>query len=41
VTCTERTEFGMVAKCTVYDEEGTVYMLTEGAAVTISRELAW
>jgi NADP-dependent 3-hydroxy acid dehydrogenase YdfG len=41
VTCTERTEYGMVADCVVYDQEGTVYMHTQGAAVTISRELVW
>lgn len=31
----------LVATCTVYDEEGTVYIKTSGATVTISGELVW
>ena len=31
----------LVAECTVYDEEGTVYIQTSGATVTISGELVW
>jgi NAD(P)-dependent dehydrogenase (short-subunit alcohol dehydrogenase family) len=34
-------ESKMVAECIVYDEEGTVYTRTRGAAVTISRQLTW
>lgn len=37
----EVTDFKMVASCMVYDEEGTVYMLTKGATVTVSKQLAW
>ena len=37
----EATEFKMVADCTVYDSEGTVYMETNGAAVTVSKQLSW
>ncbi len=37
----EATNFKIVAECTVYDEHGTVYMVTEGAAITISKELVW
>lgn len=37
----EATDFKMVATCTVYDEEGTVYMLTKGATVTVSKQLVW
>jgi len=37
----EATETQMVANCTVYDEAGTVYVVTRGAAVTISRQLVW
>ena len=37
----ELTEVKMTAECTVYDAEGEVYMLTSGAMVTISRQLAW
>ena len=31
----------LVAECTVYDDEGTVYIKTLGAAVTISKQLVW
>jgi NAD(P)-dependent dehydrogenase (short-subunit alcohol dehydrogenase family) len=31
----------LVADCTVYDEQGFVYIKTAGAAVTISRQLVW
>ena len=41
VSITESTEVSMVANCTVYDEEGTVYIETSGAAVTISKQLVW
>ena len=37
----ESTEFKMMANCTVMDEEGTVYMETSGAAVTVSKQLQW
>jgi len=37
----DATDFKMVADCTVYDSEGTVYMQTKGAAVTVSKQLAW
>ena len=37
----ENSEFKMVANCTVYDEQGVVYMVTNGAAVTVSRDLTW
>ncbi len=37
----ENSAFKLVADCTVYDEEGRVYMVTEGAAVTVSKELNW
>lgn len=37
----EVTEVKLVATCTVYDAEGTVYMKTSGAAITISRQLVW
>ena len=41
VSIQEASEFKMVAKCTVYDAEGTVYMQTDGAAVTVSKQLVW
>ncbi|MCO6488654.1 MAG: SDR family NAD(P)-dependent oxidoreductase [Phaeodactylibacter sp.] len=41
VGITEATDFKMVAACTVYDEEGTVYMKTTGATVTVSKQLVW
>ncbi|MEN0003971.1 MAG: SDR family NAD(P)-dependent oxidoreductase [Bacteroidota bacterium] len=31
----------MVAACTIYDEQGTVYAQTTGAAVTIAKQLSW
>lgn len=37
----EATDFKMVAECTVYDAEGTVYMVTKGATVTVSKQLVW
>ncbi|MEO0626834.1 MAG: SDR family NAD(P)-dependent oxidoreductase, partial [Bacteroidota bacterium] len=37
----ESTDFAMSANCTVYDESGTIYMKTEGAAVTVSHQLEW
>ncbi|NPD86676.1 SDR family NAD(P)-dependent oxidoreductase, partial [Lentimicrobium sp. L6] len=41
VTIQEASEFKIVALCTVYDEDGTVYMQTDGAAVTVSKQLVW
>ncbi len=41
VGITEATDFKMVAECTVYDENGTVYMKTTGATVTVSKQLVW
>lgn len=41
VGITEATDFKMEAECTVYDEEGTVYMKTAGATVTVSKQLVW
>lgn len=37
----ESNDFKMIATCTVYDEQGDVYMLTEGATVTVSKGLEW
>ena len=37
----ESNEYKLVAVCTVYDENGLVYMLTENAAVTVSKDLEW
>ena len=37
----EATDFKMVATCRVYDDQGEVYMLTEGATVTVSKQLSW
>ncbi len=37
----ESNEFKMMANCTVFDESGTVYMKTSGAAVTVSKQLQW
>ena len=37
----ESTEFKMMANCTVMDEEGTIFMETTGAAVTVSKQLQW
>jgi len=31
----------MTANCTVYDENGKVYMITNNAAVTVSKDLKW
>ncbi|MEL7427688.1 MAG: SDR family NAD(P)-dependent oxidoreductase, partial [Bacteroidota bacterium] len=41
VKIVESNEFKLVADCTVYDEQGKVYMKTEGAAVTVSKQLQW
>ncbi|MDA7501966.1 SDR family NAD(P)-dependent oxidoreductase [Chitinophagales bacterium] len=41
VTIQEVDEAKLVAECTVYDEQGTVYMKTLGASVTISKQLVW
>ncbi|GJM34326.1 MAG: hypothetical protein DHS20C18_33270 [Saprospiraceae bacterium] len=41
VNIVEDTEFKMMANCTVYDEDGKVYMYTEGATVTVSKDLKW
>lgn len=41
ISIEETSEFTMAATCTVYDETGTVYMQTKGAAVTVSRQLVW
>lgn len=41
VQITENSDFRIVANCTVYDENGQVYMFTEGAIVTISKQLKW
>ncbi len=35
------TDFQMVATCTVYDKEGKVYMVSEGATLTVSKQLVW
>lgn len=37
----EHSNYKMVADCTVYDAKGTVYMVTEGAAITVSKDLEW
>jgi NAD(P)-dependent dehydrogenase (short-subunit alcohol dehydrogenase family) len=37
----EANELKLVAECTVYDEQGNVYIKTSGATVTISRQLVW
>ncbi len=37
----ESSEVKLVAECTVYDEQGTVYIKTSGATVTISQQLVW
>ncbi|MEL6275776.1 MAG: polyketide synthase dehydratase domain-containing protein, partial [Bacteroidota bacterium] len=34
-------EFKIIADCTVFDQQGQVYMLTEGATVTASKQLTW
>ncbi|MEL6972252.1 MAG: SDR family NAD(P)-dependent oxidoreductase, partial [Bacteroidota bacterium] len=41
VKIVESNEFKLVADCTVYDDQGKVYMKTEGAAVTVSKQLQW
>ncbi|MEM6348923.1 MAG: SDR family NAD(P)-dependent oxidoreductase [Bacteroidota bacterium] len=41
VAIVEASDVKMVANCTVYDEEGNVYIETIGAAVTISKNLTW
>jgi len=37
----EKSAFKLVADCTTYDVDGKVYMVTKGAAVTVSKELQW
>lgn len=37
----EADESSLVADCTVYDEQGIVYVKTSGATMTISKELVW
>ncbi|GAB5552553.1 MAG: SDR family NAD(P)-dependent oxidoreductase [Saprospiraceae bacterium] len=37
----EANELKLMAECTVYDEQGIVYIQTSGAAVTISKQLVW
>ncbi len=37
----DNTDFKLVANCTTYDAEGKVYLVTEGAAVTVSKDLEW
>ncbi len=41
ISVVEATETKMTANCTVYDAEGDVYLVTEGAAVTVSEGLEW
>jgi len=41
ISVIEATATKMTANCTVYDEAGTVYLVTEGAAVTVSKGLEW
>jgi len=41
VEIVESSDFKLVANCTTYDAEGTVYLVTEGAAVTVSKDLEW
>ena len=41
VTVQEADDTKLVAECTVYDENGKVYVKTSGATVTISRQLVW
>ncbi len=41
ITIVEATEVKLVANCTVYDQEGNVYLKTSGAVVTISKQLVW
>jgi hypothetical protein len=37
----ENTATKMIAECTVYDENGSVFLITKGAGLTISPELKW
>ena len=37
----ENSDFKLVANCTTYDSDGKVYLVTEGAAVTVSADLEW
>lgn len=41
VAIKESSDFMMMADCTVYDETGKVYAVTENGAVTISKDLQW
>ena len=41
VNIREATDFKMIADCTVFDLEGIVYMQTNGATVTVSKQLVW
>ncbi|MFK7936935.1 MAG: SDR family NAD(P)-dependent oxidoreductase [Saprospiraceae bacterium] len=41
VAVREHSDFKMVADCTTYDAEGNVYLKTEGAAITVSKDLTW
>jgi len=41
ISVQEATATKMTANCTVYDEKGDVYVVTEGAAVTVSEGLKW
>jgi len=41
VAIKESNDFMMMADCTVYDETGKVYAVTENGAVTISKDLQW
>jgi hypothetical protein len=41
ISVQEATETKLVAECTVYDEEGMVYIKTSGATLTVSRQLVW
>ncbi|MGK0363172.1 MAG: NAD(P)-dependent dehydrogenase (short-subunit alcohol dehydrogenase family) [Saprospiraceae bacterium] len=41
ISVVEATDTKMTANCTVYDAKGDVYLVTEGAAVTVSEGLEW
>ncbi len=41
ISIQESSAFKMVADCTVFDETGKVFMTTNGAAVTVSKQLQW
>jgi NAD(P)-dependent dehydrogenase (short-subunit alcohol dehydrogenase family) len=41
ISVQEANQYKLVANCTVYDDEGTVYLKTLGASLTISKELVW